>query len=203
MSGGPLLEVRGLAKAYGRQPVLTEISFAVAPGELVGVTGENGSGKSTLLKVLAGRLRPDRGAWDLRGRLGYCPQEPLAFARLTVAENFRYFAAAHGLADWRKAMDDLLARFHFAPYAARPVQELSAGTRQKLNLALALLHDPDVLLLDEPYSGFDWETYLRFWECAEALRAAGRGLLVVSHLVYERDRFDRLLALREGRLWAA
>lgn len=63
MSGGPLLEVRGLAKAYGRQPVLTEISFAVAPGELVGVTGENGSGKSTLLKVLAGRLRPDRGAW--------------------------------------------------------------------------------------------------------------------------------------------
>jgi ABC-2 type transport system ATP-binding protein len=203
MSGEPLLEVRGLSKSFGRHAVLTGVELRVGPGELVGVTGENGSGKSTLLKILAGRLRPDTGTWVLRGRLGYCPQEPLVFGRLTVAENFACFAAAYGLADWRPAADDLLERFRFAPCARTLVHELSAGTRQKLNLALALLHGPDVLLLDEPYSGFDWETYLHFWECAESLRAAGRGLLVVSHFVYERGRFDRLCALRDGKLWEA
>jgi ABC-2 type transport system ATP-binding protein len=80
------------------------------------------------------------------------------------------------------------------------VTEVSGGTRQKLNLALALLHEPALLLLDEPYAGFDWETYLLFWELARELRAAGCGLLVVSHLVYDARPFDRILTLARGRL---
>jgi ABC-type multidrug transport system ATPase subunit len=86
----------------------------------------------------------------------------------------------------------------FARYLGYRVEDLSGGTRQKLNLALALLHDPQLLLLDEPYSGFDWETYTRFWAMAEQRRAAGAGILIVSHLLPERDRLSRVLELRDG-----
>ena len=80
------------------------------------------------------------------------------------------------------------------------VEELSGGTRQKLNLALALMHEPELLLLDEPYAGFDWETYLRFWEMSERRRDAGMGILIVSHLLAERERLDRMYELRDGRI---
>jgi ABC-2 type transport system ATP-binding protein len=79
------------------------------------------------------------------------------------------------------------------------IEELSGGTRQKLNLALALMHEPDLLLLDEPYSGFDWETYLRFWEMSERRRDEGMGILIVSHFLSERERLDRVYELRDGR----
>jgi ABC-type multidrug transport system ATPase subunit len=79
------------------------------------------------------------------------------------------------------------------------VEELSGGTRQKLNLTLALVHDPEVLLLDEPYQGFDWETYLRFWDLVEALRERGRSVVVITHLVFEEERFDALYRLQDGR----
>lgn len=203
MSDAPLLEVRGVAKRFGRRRVLADVSLTVGRGELVGVTGENGAGRSTLLRIVAGWLRPDAGAVTRRGRLGFCPQDPLAFERLTVAENVAYFAAAYGLADWRGPMDGLFERFRFAAHARTLVRDLSAGTRQKLNLALALLPEPELLVLDEPYAGFDWETYLHFWEEAAALRARGCGLLVVAHIVHERARLDRLCELRDGRLACA
>ncbi len=97
-------------------------------------------------------------------------------------------------------MDELLQRFGFAAHADALVAEVSGGTRQRLNLALALLHDPELLLLDEPYSGLDWETYLHFWDYAREARGRGRGLLIVSHFVYDRTALDRVLALSGGRL---
>jgi ABC-2 type transport system ATP-binding protein len=93
-----------------------------------------------------------------------------------------------------------LAELEFARYRAYRVEELSGGTRQKLNLAISLMHDPELLLLDEPYAGFDWETYLRFWELSEHRRDAGMGILIVSHLLAERDRLDRIYELCEGRI---
>lgn len=92
-------------------------------------------------------------------------------------------------------MDEL----QFARYEGYRIEELSGGTRQKLNLALALMHDPQLLLLDEPYSGFDWETYLRFWEMSERRRDAGMAILVVSHLMAERERLDRMYELCDGK----
>lgn len=200
MSPEVLLDAQHVAKSFGRHRVLTDANLTVRRGELVAVTGENGSGKTTLLKIVAGLLRADGGRVARQGRLGYCPQEPLVFDRLTVAENFAYFAAAYGLHDWRPAMARWAEQFRFEPYTRSVVNELSGGTRQKLNLALALLHDPDVLLLDEPYAGFDWETYLRFWELAEMLRAEGCGLLVVSHFVYDRAKFEHVCELAGGVL---
>jgi ABC-type multidrug transport system ATPase subunit len=94
---------------------------------------------------------------------------------------------------------DLYQTLGFERYADTRVEELSGGTRAKLNLGLALLHDPDILLLDEPYAGFDWDTYLRCWDLAAERRDAGRSLLIISHFVTDEQRFDRVVHLREGR----
>ena len=196
-----ILEARGLDKRFGRRVVLNGVSFAVHAGEMVGVSGGNGAGKSTLLKVLAGLLRPDGGGVQLSAPLGYAPQTILLYGQLTVEEHFKYFAAARGPArHWRESGLDLARRYRFEAWWRDPVETLSEGTKQKLNLALALAHDPELILLDEPYAGFDWETYLLFWEHAAELKRAGRALLVVSHLFYERAKFDRLLRLADGRI---
>jgi ABC-2 type transport system ATP-binding protein len=197
-----LLRVRGIRKAYGRfgrRLVLRDVTFTVAPGTLVGIVGENGAGKSTLLKILAGELRPDDGTVAVRGTLGYCPQDGVLNAVLTVNQHLDYFRAAYGIASTARA-GELVARLGYERYRDATVETLSGGTRQKLNLTLALMHDPDVLLLDEPYQGFDWETYLRFWDLAGDLRARGCAVVIISHLVFERARFDQLYQLVDGAL---
>jgi ABC-2 type transport system ATP-binding protein len=118
---------------------------------------------------------------------------------LTVGQHLRYFAAAHRLASLRRA-DELVELLRFGRFRGQVAGALSGGTRQKLNLTLALLHDPDVLLLDEPYQGFDWETYLRFWDIAGDLRTRGTAIVVITHLIIEQDRFDLLADLADGRL---
>ena len=181
--------------------VLTGASLMVCRGELVGLVGENGSGKSTLMQIMVGLLGRDGGSvWQEPGRLGYCPQQPLVWDKLTVGEHFELFARAYGMDEARRerAVEELLRELQFERYRRYRVEDLSGGTRQKLNLALALMHDPTVLLLDEPYSGFDWETYVRFWEMAERRRDRGMGILIVSHMLTERERLDRVYELRDG-----
>ncbi len=193
------LEARGVHKSYGRHHVLRGVDLSVGPGELVAVVGENGAGKSTLLKILAGTLAADRGQVRLEGTLGYCPQVPVLSDNLTVEQHLRHFAAAHRLPDLDRAQE-LVDRLGYRGFLGRTAKELSGGTRQKLNLTLPLLHTPDVLLLDEPYQGFDWETYLRFWELVSQLRAEGTAIVIITHLVFEESRFDALEDLSEGRI---
>ncbi|MFB7655361.1 MULTISPECIES: ABC transporter ATP-binding protein [unclassified Streptomyces] len=197
----PVLIARDLHKAYGTHRVLRGADLDVAPGQLVAVVGENGAGKSTLLKALAGTLALDRGEVSLTGTLGYCPQEPVLSGSLTVGQHLDYFAAAHRLPSLDRGRE-LVRALGYERYEGTPAGELSGGTRQKLNLTLALLHDPEVLLLDEPYQGFDWETYLRFWDLVTDLRARGKAVVVITHLVFEQDRFDLLADLADGRLTA-
>jgi ABC-2 type transport system ATP-binding protein len=192
---------RGLPPRRRRTDVLKGASLMVCAGELVGLVGENGSGKSTLMQIVVGLLGRDGGTLERPGRLGYCPQTPMLWDKLTVDEHFALFARAYGLDDdaRERAVSALLAELQFERYRRYRVEELSGGTRQKLNLALALMHEPALLLLDEPYSGFDWETYLRFWEMSERRRDAGMGILIVSHFLSERERLDRVYELRDGR----
>ncbi|MFH1176101.1 MAG: ABC transporter ATP-binding protein [Acidobacteriota bacterium] len=205
----PVLAATGLYKSFRGTAVLRGATLALRRGETVAVAGENGSGKTTLLRIVAGLLRPDRGGIELRASFGYCPQEPELFSTLTVREHFRYFATAYGLpagsaaGGWEARASGLLDRFRFAAWADRRVGELSGGTQQKLNLALALLHDPDLLVLDEPYAAFDWDTYLRFWDYVAEHRSRGGSLLIVSHLVHDRRQFDRVLSLDGGTLQCA
>jgi len=201
-----VLDVRGVTKSFGRHPVLNDVTFRMKEGEIAGIVGENGSGKTTLLKIIVGLLATDCGTTRVAERIGYCPQELLIFDTLTVAENFAYFARAYGLtgkdpaSGWPETKKDLLSRFRFQAFDDGLVSTLSGGTKQKLNFCLSVLHSPGLLILDEPYSGFDWETYLHFWDYAGRLRDEGRCILIVSHFIYDRSRFDALYELKEGVL---
>ena len=197
----PVLQVQNIHKAYGRHNVLQGVDCSVAPGTLVGIVGENGAGKSTLLKILAGELRPNRGQVIRRGALGYCPQQVILNGALTVKQHLDYFRAAYNLADLTRA-EALIERLGYQQYRTSVVSRLSGGTQQKVNLTLALMHQPTLLLLDEPYQGFDWETYLLFWNLTSELRAQGCAVVIISHLFFEQERFDVLYQLQHGRLEA-
>jgi len=153
------------------------------------------------MKILVGALAADDGTVNRIGRIGYCPQVPQVYGRLTCDDHVELFGAAYGLSPTQsrasaQALYDALAYGRFADTRA---DELSGGTLAKLNLSLALLADPEVLLLDEPYAGFDFDTYLKFWDLVAAQRAAGRSALIVSHFVVDEDRFDRIVAIRDGK----
>jgi ABC-2 type transport system ATP-binding protein len=197
-SGASPLRVRGVHKSYGDHRVLSGADLDLPPGCLGGVVGENGSGKSTLLRILAGQLAPDRGAVTYAGRLGYCPQHTVLNPSFTVEQHLRFFQVAYDLPDLALA-HELMDVLSFSAYRRHRVSTLSGGTQQKLNLTLALMHDPPLLLLDEPYQGFDWDTYERFWDLASRLRDRGRSVLVVSHIAFDTTRFDRLWRLEQGR----
>jgi ABC-type multidrug transport system ATPase subunit len=205
------LRATGIEKRYDswhpfgrRVEVLVGADLTLAPGEIVGVVGENGSGKSTLMQILVGALDADGGSVSVSGSVGWCPQETRLYDRLSVAETFDLFGEAYGLSDAavRTARDDLAERLDFERFLDYQVRHLSGGNRQKVNLGVALLHDPDVLFLDEPYTGFDWETYLAFWDLTEELVASGTAICIISHLINERQRFDRIVELRDGELHA-
>lgn len=205
----PVLEARGISKTYRqgiwpfrkRNQVLDGVDLTLHRGEIIGLVGENGSGKSTLMQILVGELAADAGSIDLRGSLGYCPQSPIVFDRLTCDEHFELYGVAYELTreervrEQQRLYDDL----DFKRYADTRVDRLSGGTLAKLNLALALLADPAVLLLDEPYAGFDWDTYLRFWDLVGRRREAGRSVLVISHFIADEQRFDRVVELHDGK----
>ncbi|MGA5605106.1 ATP-binding cassette domain-containing protein [Streptomyces griseoincarnatus] len=199
MGWGGAVEVRGVHHAYRRRKVLQGIDLDLGAGVLAGIVGENGAGKTTLLQILAGELRADRGTVRHRGRFGYCPQEVVLNDALTVRQHLEFFQTAFALEDLRHA-EKVMEALQFSQYADVRAGVLSGGTRQKLNLTLSLMHDPQVLLLDEPYQGFDWDTYQRFWELAAHLRDAGRSVLVVSHLAYDSERLDELWRLEAGAL---
>jgi ABC-type multidrug transport system ATPase subunit len=199
---GAILSAENVHKSYGRKHVLRGVSFEANAGQLVAILGENGSGKSTLLRILAGGDESDRGSVERGGKLGYCPQEQVLYPYLTIDEHLELFACAYGLAaDVAKKRGDALAeRFDFARHRDEIVEELSGGTRQKLNLALALLHDPAIVLLDEPYAGFDIESYRAFLSWADDAKREGRCIVLITHLVFEEERFDAILRLRDGKI---
>lgn len=187
--------------AYRRRVVLRGVDLWLRAGTLCGIVGENGAGKSTLLKILSGELRPTQGTVRHNGRFGYCPQHVVLNDALTVRQHLTFFQTAYRLTDVRYA-EEVMDVLGLTGYADERAGVLSGGTRQKLNVTLALMHDPQVLLLDEPYQGFDWDTYQRFWDLAARLRDAGRSVLVVSHLAYDTERLDALWRLDNGMLRA-
>ncbi|MFF9771186.1 ABC transporter ATP-binding protein [Streptomyces sp. NPDC014636] len=195
------MEIRDVHHAYRRRVVLRGVDLRLRAGTLCGIVGENGAGKSTLLKILSGELRPTQGTVRHNGRFGYCPQHVVLNDALTVRQHLTFFQTAYRLTDVRYA-EEIMDVLGLTGYADERAGVLSGGTRQKLNVTLALMHDPQVLLLDEPYQGFDWDTYQRFWDLAARLRDAGRSVLVVSHLAYDTERLDALWRLDNGMLRA-
>jgi ABC-2 type transport system ATP-binding protein len=192
-----LLEARGITKRLGRRQVLTGVDLVVRAGQIAAVVGANGSGKSTFLRVCAGLVAPDRGRIDVTGLVGYSPQEDGVCDLLDAEEHFLLIGAGRELSRTRARA---AGRAHAgalgwrAP-AGRQARHLSGGTRQKLNLVLAAIGDPDVLLLDEPYQGFDRATHAAFWDQLDRWRSAGKAIVLVTHLLEESGRPDLVLEL--------
>jgi ABC-2 type transport system ATP-binding protein len=187
---------------YGRRRVLESCSLEVNPGEVVGVVGENGSGKTTLLKGLLGFLRLEGGSVEVGAPVGFCPQENVLNRSLLVAEHFQFIDAIcrrHPGSD-PGFHERLLEETRLAAVLHTLVGNLSGGTYQKVKFVTAIWGRPRLLVLDEPCDGFDWQMYLLFWQLLGDLTGRGTGVLLVSHLIHDRERFNRIYALGEGRL---
>ena len=197
-----ILNSEHIAKSFGKNKVLKDISFQLEAGSITGIVGENGSGKSVLMEIIVGLRNADKGSVNRKGRIGYCPQKVLLFPHLTVQEHFNYFSVAYGLssAQSKKRSEELLQHLNYKKYQKEKIINLSGGTQQKLNLSIALLHEPDLLILDEPYNGFDWDTYQRFWMFTNQLKKQGCAILIVTHLLSEQERLDRIYELKNGIL---
>lgn len=196
-----LLRAEDVTKRFGRRTALRKQRLDVMSGEAVAIVGENGAGKSTLLRIMAGVLSPDAGRVQMVGRPGYCPQLPGLLDLLTVDDHLVLFGAGLGLppADALAEGRSIMRSLGYRPEPNRPARTLSGGNRQKLNLALALLGDPQVLLLDEPYQGFDFGTYVNFWDNVDTWRGAGKAIVIVTHMLAELERVDRIVEIR----WSA
>lgn len=191
-----VVKLQGVSKRFGGRLVLSGVDLRVGAGEAVAVVGENGAGKSTLLRICAGLVGPTSGVVAISGRVGYCPQDAGLLELLTADEHLVVFGRAAGMSRDRALAEGwgLLAELGFRD-GTHPVRHLSGGNRQKLNLALALLGGRSVLLLDEPYQGFDHGTYVNFWDHVDAWRRAGSAVIIVTHLLTELDRVDSVLEL--------
>ncbi|MEI7548790.1 MAG: ABC transporter ATP-binding protein [Actinomycetota bacterium] len=191
------LSLSGVCKRYGSTTILDHVDLTVAAGEVVALTGENGAGKSTLMRICAGVLGADRGEIWADAPMGYCPQDAGLFDLLTADEHLVMFGRGAGLDrdDALRRGRGILAEFGYPTRERVVVRDLSGGTRQKLNLAIALLADPVLLLLDEPYQGFDRGTYVNFWDHCRTWRQKGIGVVVVTHMLAELERVDRVVEL--------
>ena len=192
-----VLRLRDVSVRRGRRTVLSGINLTIRRGEVVAVVGANGAGKSTLLQLCAGLLRASGGSIERTPNFGYAPQLDSLAPLLTVDEHLRLFGAARGIRRGRSVSTGhrLLTRLGWTARGDQIAGTLSGGTQQKLNVALAQLDAPDLLLLDEPYQGLDALAYEDLWTLISAWRASGAGVLLVTHLLRDVDLVDRVVEL--------
>jgi ABC-2 type transport system ATP-binding protein len=198
------LAARSLTKRFGRRVALAATSFEVRPGELVAIIGPNGAGKTTLLSILAGVLAPDGGEVsrppDARA-FGWVPQQVAVYSKLSVAENLRLFARLERMTDPEAAVRRMLAETGLEDRAEEEVGHLSGGNRQRVNIAIGLLAEPSVLLLDEPSAALDPRQRERLWEFISRLATRGTTVMFSTHDVAEAERYgERVLVLADGEL---
>ena len=194
----PLLRAVGVTRRYGDVEALAPTDVELGEGETVALVGPNGAGKSTLLAILAGALEPTGGRVEGDRRVGWVPQRPAHYARLTARENLALFAQLEGVGRGRERVDALLERFDLP--ADRPSGELSIGNRQRLNVALSLLAEPRVLLLDEPTASLDPVQRRRVWEVVGDVHGAGGAVCFATQNVEEVAHANRVIALHHGRV---
>jgi len=198
-----LLAARDVARRFGSHVALAPTSVDVRPGEALALIGPNGAGKSTLLSILAGALEPSEGEIVRREptpKVGWVPQRPAQYGRLSARENLELFARLEGVAGIGETVDRLLALVQLGD-DGKPSAELSAGNQQRLNVALALLAGPDVLLLDEPTASLDPGQRRRLWNLAGEVREGGGAVVFATQNLDEVEHYaDRVVVLRSGEV---
>jgi ABC-2 type transport system ATP-binding protein len=197
------LEAMGLSKQFGARVAVHDVSFKLAAGEVLAIIGPNGAGKTTLLSMLAGGLQPSAGKLRTpseRG-IGWVPQQVAVYSKLSVAENLQLFARLERVADLEAAVARMLVQTGLQERAGEQVGRLSGGNRQRVNIALGLISDPAVLLLDEPTSSLDPRQRARLWEFINARAKAGTSVAFATHDIAEAERYaDQVLVLADGEM---
>ena len=197
----PALRARAVSKRYGDRLALREVSFEAAPGELIAIIGPNGAGKTTLLQILAGALAATSGDVQAPEGIGWVPQQPAVYSKLSVAENLRLFARLERVPDVEAVVARMLDQTGLQDRARDEVGRLSGGNRQRVNIAVGLLSAPPVVLLDEPSSSLDPRQREVLWEFVGSLAAGGTTVVYSTHNVAEVEHYaDRVLVLADGEL---
>lgn len=214
-----VLIATGLRKAYGERVAVQDVSLSLRPGEVLGLLGPNGAGKSTTVGMICGLTTPDAGSVTLSGgvslasdeagykrRIGLVPQDIALYEELPARMNLELCGALYGMAPEliRRRTDEVLALVGLADRARDKPATFSGGMKRRLNIACALLHDPDVILLDEPTAGVDPQSRNAIFENLEALKAAGKALIYTTHYMEEAERLaDHLVIVDHGRVVAS
>src|SRR6516162_3355883 len=212
-----MLEVEGLTKSFGELKAVNCVSFRANYGEILGLLGPNGAGKTTTVSLIAGLLRPDSGEVLIEGKLvqsdtdpvkqkiGLVPQNLALYDKLSARDNLTFFAALYGLAGTKanEAINNALSLVELSDRAGDKVDAFSGGMKRRLNLAAALLHDPQILLLDEPTVGVDPQSRNAIFDNLETLKSQGKTLLYTTHYMEEAERLcDRVVIIDHGKVIA-
>jgi len=207
-----IVRFQGIRKSFGDKRVLDDLSFAVGRGEVYGLLGPNGCGKSTAINILCNLLDPDAGTVEIAGKpasheikriVGICPQEIALYRDLNPVENLRFFSQLYGLTktDREARVADLLSVFSLERYRSTAVSALSGGWQRRVNIAVALVHSPQILVLDEPTSAVDLEARHELWRLLETLKADGMTILLTTHHLDEAEQLcSRIGIMKNGRI---
>jgi ABC-2 type transport system ATP-binding protein len=208
----PAVSVEDVTKRYPGRVAVEKLSLTVLTGEVLGLVGANGGGKTTTLRILAGILRPDqgqgqvlgidlmRGTREIRERVGYMSQRFSLYADLSVFENLRFRAEVYGLERPRAVAEAAICDFELSDYARSAAGQLSGGWARRLQLAVALIHSPRLILLDEPTAGLDVASRQEVWRRISRLATQGAGIIVSTHDLAEAERCSRVALLADGRI---
>ena len=209
-----MLNIQHLSKSYGQKVILDDLSLSIATGQIYGLLGPNGAGKTTAINILCNLLKADSGAVRVNGQpisertkywIGVAPQETLVYRSLTCAENLGFFASLYGVRGKEKArrVQTCLEAVGLVDRATSLAETLSGGMQRRLSLAIALVHQPKLLILDEPTTGLDVEARYELWNLIRQLKNQGITILLTTHLLDEAERLcDRIGILKQGRLLA-
>jgi ABC-2 type transport system ATP-binding protein len=196
-----MISASSLTKRYGAREALRSVSFSAGTGERLAIIGPNGAGKTTLLSILGGLLEPSSGEVGGDGAVGWVPQQTAVYGKLSVAENLRLFARLEKVSDVDAAVSRALEDTGLAERSGDELGSLSGGNKQRVNIAIGLLADPPVLLLDEPSSALDPRHRQRVWELLDRKAASGTTIVFATHDLAEAARHaDRVLVLADGEL---
>ncbi|MGH9254641.1 MAG: ABC transporter ATP-binding protein [Vicinamibacterales bacterium] len=209
------IQFSGVIKQYGATRALDAVTLDVEPGEMFGLIGSDGAGKTTAIRLMCGLLRADGGDVRVLGRdpvrehrhiterVGYLSQRLSLYGDLTVEENVAFFAQVHGVRHHQARRDELLGMTQLAPFRTRLADRLSGGMKKKLALVCTLVHEPELLLLDEPTTGVDPVSRREFWKLLSELLSHGITVLMSTPYLDEAERCTRVALLHEGRLLAS
>lgn len=211
--GANVLEVINLSKTFKKDAAVDNISFSLRKGEIVGLTGPNGAGKTTTIKCILGLLRKTKGEILVDGfdstlkkskyKLAYIPETPDIYPMLTVWEHLKFMSLAYYIKDWESMAEQILKKFDLTDKKNELGKNLSKGMKQKVSICCALIHKPDVFLVDEPLIGLDPKAIRELKDAFKKLRDDGKSLLVSTHMLDSAEEFcDRIIVLKNGKLLA-